>query len=190
MSDTGAPPRVLIVIAAALAAGLAVVVGFFGLTSGDTGDSGDSAAPSQDQPAQRGPLPLVSIPAPDADSPECASLLAELPRELESAGEALPKRELAEPAPDATAAWGFDNPVVLRCGLDRPPELTRTSDTRAINDVTWLQVPAEDGTATWYVIDRPVYVALTVPPDTGTGPLQLISDIVGTTLPETPLRFD
>ncbi|MEU3271639.1 DUF3515 domain-containing protein [Saccharomonospora sp. NPDC006951] len=188
MSDTGAPPRVLIVVAAALAAGLAVVVGFLGLTSGD---EGDSAAPSaQNRPDEPGPLPLVTIPAPEAGSPECGTLLAELPGELKSAGERLAKRELAEPAPPATAAWGLDNPVVLRCGLDRPPELTRTSDTRVINDVTWLQVPAEDGTATWYVIDRPVYVALTTPPGTGTGPLQRISDVVGTTLPEEPLRFE
>ncbi len=86
-------------------------------------------------------------------------------------------------------AWGAPNPVVLRCGLDRPPELTRDASLRVVNGVRWLHVPGQ-GSATWYAVDRPVYAALTVPADAGTGPLQQMSDTLADTLPETPLRFD
>ena len=34
------------------------------------------------------------------------------------------------------------------------------------------------------VVDRPVYVALTVPEGSGTGPLQEVSDAVGEALPK------
>ncbi|MFF5990088.1 DUF3515 domain-containing protein [Prauserella flavalba] len=171
MTDTGAPPRVLIVVAAVLAAALAVVVAVLGVLS-----SGD------DEGTETGPLPLVSIPAPKSGSPECAKVMEAAPGELESSGEPLERRELAEPAPPATVAWGADNPVVLRCGLERPPELTPTSSLRQINGVGWLEVPGE-GSATWYVVDRPVYLALTVPAGSGTGPLQQISDTIRNTLP-------
>jgi hypothetical protein len=179
-ADTGAPPRLLIVVAAAVAAALVVAVGVFGVVSRGADESTEAAT---------GPLPLVPVPAAEAGSAECASLLEAVPAELLSAGETLRERELAEPAPAATVAWGETEPVVLRCGLDRPPELTRTSQLRVINGVKWLQVPGP-ATATWYVVDRPVYIALTVPDSAGTGPLQQISDTVSTTLDPVPLRFD
>ncbi|PXY27058.1 DUF3515 domain-containing protein [Prauserella muralis] len=178
MTETGAPPRALIIAAAVLAVALAAAVAVLGLLSSS----------GEDSPDEPGPLPLVSIPAPQADSRTCAALIDAAPAELESAGRQLQRRELAKPAPPATLAWGLDNPVVLRCGLDRPPELTRTSSLRQINGVRWLEVPGE-GSSTWYVVDRPVYAALTVPADAGTGPLQQISDTVAATLKQTPLRF-
>ncbi|TKG72027.1 DUF3515 domain-containing protein [Prauserella endophytica] len=163
----------LIVAAAVLAAALAVAVAVLGVLS-----SGD------DEGTETGPLPLVSIPAPKSGSPECAKVIEAAPGELESSGETLARRELAQPAPPATVAWGTDNPVVLRCGLERPPELTPTSYLRQINGVRWLEVPGE-GAATWYVVDRPVYLALTVPAGSGTGPLQQVSDTIRDSLPAT-----
>ncbi|MCA1677003.1 MAG: DUF3515 domain-containing protein, partial [Actinobacteria bacterium] len=66
------------------------------------------------------PLPLAAVPAPGADSPDCARLLAALPQDLEGvANESVPRRELAAPVPSGAAAWG-EPPVVLRCGLGRP----------------------------------------------------------------------
>ncbi|MFC4000606.1 DUF3515 domain-containing protein [Prauserella oleivorans] len=177
MTETGAPPRALIVAAAVVALALAAVAGVLGVLSRGA-----------DEPAGDGPLPLVSIPAPQAGSPQCRDLVAAAPTELESSGDRLGRRELAKPAPPAAIAWGQDSPVVLRCGLERPPELTRTSSLRQINGVRWLQVPG-DGSATWYVVDRDVYVALTVPAGTGTGPLQQISDTVAGALRPVPLRF-
>jgi hypothetical protein len=175
-TDTGAPPRGLIIIAAVIAVALAAGVAVFGLMAGK---SEDVAA---------GPLPLVSVPAPQAGTPQCAALIAGIPTELTSNGEKLALRELAAPAPPSTIAWGGTDPVVLRCGLDKPPELTPTAQLRVIDGVQWLQVQGE-GSATWYVVDREVYTALTVSDTSGTGPLQEISAAVATKLPATPLRF-
>ncbi|OZM74071.1 hypothetical protein CFN78_07275 [Amycolatopsis antarctica] len=177
-TESGAPPRFLIVVAAAIALGLAVVVAIVGLTS----------PPEENAAAAAGPLPLVPVPAPQAASAPCATLLGAVPAALRSAGTELTRRELAAPAPPASAGWGEDDPVVLRCGLDRPPELTPTAQLRVINGVRWLQVPGA-GTATWFVVDREVYAALTVPDTAGTGPLQQISDAIAAGLPPAPLRF-
>jgi hypothetical protein len=166
---------VVLVTATALAVALAVAVAVFALTKG-------SETPSA------GPLPLVPVPAPTAGSPACKTLLGAVPTELTSNGKQLPVRTLAEPAPPATVAWGEEDPLVLRCGLDRPPELTPTAALRLVNGVQWLQVPGE-GASTWYVVDREVYSALTVPDSAGTGPLQQISDTVAAKLPARPLRF-
>jgi hypothetical protein len=76
---------------------------------------------------------------------------------------------------------------VLRCGLARPGELTPTSALREISGVRWLPVEGAVAT-TWYVVDRPVYVALTVPAGSGTGPLQDVSTTVDRTLPTRPVR--
>jgi hypothetical protein len=175
-TNTGAPPRGLIIIAAVIAVALAAGVAVFGLLSG----SNDATA--------TGPLALVSVPAPQAGAPECATLTAVVPAELTSNGAKLAVRELAAPAPPSTIAWGDTDPVVLRCGLEKPPELTPTAELRVINGVQWLQVPGE-GAATWYVVDRDVYVALTIPDTAGTGPLQEISTTVSAKLPARPLRF-
>ncbi|MGC7096887.1 DUF3515 domain-containing protein [Amycolatopsis lurida] len=178
-TETGAPPRLLLVIAATLAVALAAGVAVFGLTTGSPDEPGEARG--------TGPLPLVPVPAPQAAAPECATLLGALPGELTSNGEKLAKRELAQPAPPSTAAWGAD-PIVLRCGLDQPAELTRTAQLRVINSVQWLPVAVE-GTTTWFLADRAVYVALTVPDSAGTGPLQEISDAIAGALPPVPLRF-
>jgi hypothetical protein len=175
-TDTGAPPRGLIITAAVLAVALAAAVAVFGVISGHR-DANAS-----------GPLPLVSVPAPRAGAPECATLTAAVPTELTSNGAKLAVRELAAPAPPSTLAWGETDPVVLRCGLDKPPELTPTAQLRVIDNVQWLQVAGE-GAATWYVVDRDVYVALTVPDNAGTGPLQEISTAVSAKLPARPLHF-
>jgi len=174
-SDTGAPPKVVLVTAAALAVALAVAVAVFALTQRSSSDTA-------------GPLPLVPVPAPAAGSPGCTTLLGAVPTELTSNGASLKVRALADPAPPATVAWGTTDPLVLRCGLDRPPELTPTAALRLVNKVQWLQVPGE-GASTWYVVDREVYAALTVPDSAGTGPLQEISDTVAAKLPARPLRF-
>jgi hypothetical protein len=167
---------VVLVTAAALAVALAVAVAVFALTR-----------PSADEMAT-GPLALVPVPAPEAGSPACTALLGAAPTELTSNGTRLKLRELATPAPPATMAWGEPDALVLRCGLNRPPELTPSAQLRLVNKVQWLQVPG-DGASTWYVVDREVYAALTVPDSAGTGPLQEISDAVAAKLPARPLRF-
>ncbi len=175
-------PRPLLVVAVGLTALLAAGVAAAGLFLG--GEDG----PADPSPAHTGPVALVPVPAPEAGSDECAALLGALPAELVSNGVPLPRRELAAPAPAGATAWGdaAHEPVVLRCGLDRPGDLTPTSRLRVISDVQWLEV-AEGGAATWYVVDRPVYVALTVPSDAGTGPLQDVSTTIRNTLAKGPV---
>lgn len=126
-----------------------------------------------------GPVALVPVEAPDAGSPVCTALTAALPVELTSGSARLRRLPLAQPAPPAASAWGDGqgDPVVLRCGLSRPPELTATAQLREISGVRWLPVEGERAT-TWYAVDRPVYVALTVPRGTGTGVLQGVSEVV------------
>lgn len=172
--DAAAPSRALIIVAAVLGLGLVAAVAVIGLSRGDR-----AAPPSTNAPS--GPLPLAAAPAPDAGSAACRDLVDALPGSLESADEQLSRRKLLAPAPEGAAAWGEVNPVVLRCGIPRPPGLRPTSRLRQINGVQWLPVP-ERAATTWYAVDRRVYVALTVPADGGTGPLQQISDTIERTL--------
>ena len=170
------------VVAITLPLLLAVAVAVLGIL-GRTG--GEPAA-------ETGPLALAPVTAPDATGPDCAALLAALPAELAAAGGPLPIRPLAGPAPPGVAAWAAaPRPVVLRCGLPRPAELTPTSSLLEINGVRWLRL--DDGVpdpvvVTYIAVDRPVYPAVTTPTAAGSGPLQQLSDVVGQALPATPVR--
>ncbi|GAA5124778.1 DUF3515 domain-containing protein [Haloechinothrix salitolerans] len=177
--DAAAPSRPLIIVATVLGLGLVAAVVVIGLTTRDDAP-GDADAPS-------GPLPLPAVAAPKSGAPACDTLAAALPDTLESAGEELPRRELAEPAPEGAAAWGGVNPVVLRCGVPKPGELTATSKLRQVNGVRWLPITTQ-GSTTWYAVDRKAYIALTVPNDAGTGPLQEISNIIDDDLTAVPPR--
>lgn len=153
------------------------------------------------------PLRLAAVPAPAADSADCARLLAALPPDLadgtEDTGDTedtdgVPRRELAAPVPAGAAAWG-EPPVILRCGLDRPPALTASSRLLDISGVQFLDltagapgrpggsgIPAVD-VSTWVAVDRPVYVVVELPPEMGSGPLQQIAGVMGRTLPRRDL---
>ncbi|GAA1273524.1 DUF3515 domain-containing protein [Saccharothrix xinjiangensis] len=180
-------PRPLLAVAGGLAALLVLGVAAVGLFSRTVDEDVPAAAP-QPSADRSGPVALVPVPAPGAGSEGCRALLGALPAELVSNGAALPRREPASPAPEGALAWGdaAHEPVVLRCGLERPRDLTPTSELRNVSDVEWL-VLSDAGSSTWYVVDRPVYVALTVPSDAGTGPLQDISKTVRDTLAKSPV---
>jgi Protein of unknown function (DUF3515) len=171
---------------AALVLGVALVVGVAvaGIVLGPSGGTASTAAstpPSTADPTA--PVLLVPVDAPQAGSADCAALLRALPATLTNGRTPLAARELAKPAPQAAVAWGRgDEPAVLRCGIERPPELTPTSELLDVDGVQWLRVSA-DGLTTWYAVDRPVVVALTLPGDVGTGPIQDVSDSIGATLP-------
>jgi Protein of unknown function (DUF3515) len=134
-----------------------------------------------------GPLGLAVVPAPAAGSADCARLLAALPQTLGGAEStrysvgALERRRLRAPAPEGAAGWG-EPPVVLRCGLDRPADLTATSRLLAVSKVQFLKVSG-DGLSTWTVVDRSVYVAVALPPGSGSGPLQQIATVISQVLP-------
>ncbi len=135
-------------------------------------------------------LAVAAVPVPAGASADCARLLSGLPTEINTGGTLLPRRVLSEPAPSSTVAWGgegaasgnpADQPVVLRCGLPRPVELSPTSVLVDIDGVAWLQLPGP-GTSTWVVVDRSVFVGLTLPDEAGTGAIQDVSRGVKITL--------
>ncbi|MEV6607839.1 DUF3515 domain-containing protein [Kutzneria sp. NPDC051319] len=178
------PSKPVLAAAIGLPALLAVVVAAIGVIGGPA-----AAPPSGDQSDRTGPLALVSIDAPDAGKPACGDLIKALPQQITDAGATVPRRELAKPAPPATVAWGDaqHEPIVLRCGIGRPPELTQTAQLGGVNGVQWLDVVGDAGTVTHYVVDRSVYIALTEAKDTGTGPVQAVSAAVTATLPAQPV---
>jgi hypothetical protein len=135
-------------------------------------------------PTEREPLVLGPVPAPAADGPACTTLIPALPAELGD----YTKSQLVEPSPPATRAWQHQDggdPIVLRCGLDRPLEFNRASALQIVNGVQWFEArdPAAKA-ATWFAVDRETYIALTVPDGSGPTPLQAVSDTITANLPE------
>jgi hypothetical protein len=107
-----------------------------------------------------------------------------LPVKLPSNGKQLKRLVLAEPAPPAAAAWAGDRgePVIMRCGLVKPQELQPGVQLRTVDKVNWLPIEG-DGASTWYTVDRPVYIALTIPDDAGTGVVQEMSETIAAAVP-------
>lgn len=139
------------------------------------------------------PVALGPVPAPAATSQPCTTLLAALPDDLDG----LPRAPLADPAPAATVAWrstdpaaaGAD-PVVLRCGIERPGEFDRAAPLVVVDGVSLLELPGAAAgipATTYVVVDRGVYVGVTQPDGTGSGPLQQLADVVAGALPAQPL---
>lgn len=135
-------------------------------------------------------LAVSTVPVPAAASADCARLLSGLPQEIESAGVMTPRRVLADPVPPGTVAWGgersadgdpADQPIVLRCGLPRPAELTPTSVLLDVDGVEWLELPGA-GATTWVVVDRAVYIGLTLPEGSGSAAIQDVSRGIKITL--------
>jgi uncharacterized protein DUF3515 len=178
--------RVTLFVAAGIAAVLVVgaIVASQVLGAADT--AAPTTTPSETASARTGPLALAGVDAPDAKAPACAKLVGSLPATLPSKDEELTRLSLADPAPPAAAAWAGERgePVVLRCGLPKPAEYAPTAQLRTISDVNWLPIEGE-GASTWYTVDRPVYVALTIPDDAGTGVVQEMSATIAKALPAT-----
>lgn len=156
-----------------------------------------AAIRQSDTPAE--PVAISAVPAPAADGPDCRRLLDALPDEL---GE-YRRAPTAEPTPAGAAAWRAEpgaEPVVLRCGLDRPAEFVVGAPLQMVDAVAWFRVgeagagetdggggqPGDGARSTWYAVDRPVYVALTLPAGSGPTPIQLMSATITGTLPARP----
>ncbi len=134
------------------------------------------------------PVALGPVPAPAAESPACVSLLGALPDKIDD----FTKAELVEPAPAGAAAWqrSEGEPIVLRCGLDRPSEFDQAAALQVVNGVQWFQVSGTDiglAASTWFAVDRGEYIGITIPDGTGPTPIQEISDTITATLEQKPL---
>ncbi|OLM02248.1 hypothetical protein Ae406Ps2_2248 [Pseudonocardia sp. Ae406_Ps2] len=137
-----------------------------------------------------GPLELPARAAPQASSPSCEAVLRALPTGLPGDTGDLAPREIDPPVPGARAWVAEPEPVVLRCGTERPAELGPTSPLIVVNGVSWLPLGTPQGAlaTTYAVVDRGVYLELSAPTETGPGPLQAVSDAVVDTLPPQPVR--
>lgn len=171
------PPRAMLITAIVVAVAALVVILAV-------------AVARQSRPEDR-PVAIAPVPAPQADSEECRSLVDALPEDLGG----LRRAPAAEPSPAGTAAWRAApdrEVVILRCGLDRPAEFVVGSPLQMVDDVQWFRLTeagavedpgGDDGRTTWFAVDRPVYVALTLPPGTGPTPIQVLSQTIAKALP-------
>ena len=163
------PPRALLISAIVVAAGAIVAI--------------LALAVARQAPPSPPTVAVAAVPAPRADSTECRDLLGALPDQLGDYRRA----PMAEPAPAGAAAWKSDGePVVLRCGLDRPVEFVVGSPLQVVDAVQWFEL-ADQGRSTWFAVDRAVYVALTLPQGSGPTPIQEISDVIAKVLPAKPI---
>ncbi len=147
-----------------------------------------SRATSEPPAPDTGPLAIPAAPAPGADGRWCGALDDALPRQLADQD----RRELANPSP-GVAAWGSPA-VILRCGLPDPAELTCASHLTQFTDktgasVSWLQL-SDESSVTYIAVDRPVRIAVTLPPDEGVAPVQHLSEIIAATIPAAPICTD
>ncbi len=165
--DRDGPPRAVLIAAVVIAAAAAVAVLII-------------AEQRSDAP----PVPVPAVRAPRAADPDCGRLLDAVPDTLGD----YRRVDVAFPAPPGTAAWraGTAEPVILRCGLERPGDFVVGSPLQAVDDVSWFRV-AESDRVTWFAVDRPVYIALTLPQGSGPTPIQELSGVIAGVLPATPI---
>ncbi len=168
------PPRALIVAAALLpVAAIGAII---------------ALAASQQSPAP--PVVIATVPAPQAGAAECQSLLSAVPEQLGD----YQRAETADPTPAGAAAWRpterpSNEPVIMRCGLDRPAEFVVGAPIQMVDDVQWFRLQDADARrSTWLCVDRPVYVALTLPDGSGPTPIQQLSAVIDKNMPAVPIR--
>ena len=90
-------------------------------------------------------------------------------------------RPVDSPSPYVTA-WG-EPPVVLRCGVPRPPRLRADSEVLDISGVRWFAERA-GATTRYTAVDRPVYVEVTVPAAESSAPAARLATAITRALPE------
>ena len=202
-SQTGdGPPKAVLIVALVVAVGAVVAVLAV-------------AAVRQRQPAPE-PIAISTVPAPRAESPECGALIGALPDQLGDYQRA-PVVEPTPPGTAAWQSDAGGEALILRCGLDRPAEFVVGAPLQMVDAVQWFRVgetaagaaagetgagsPAAGeagagetaagegaaGRSTWFAVDRPVYVALTLPAGSGPTPIQRLSAAIAETLPEQPI---
>lgn len=162
------------VTALAIALPLVLLVGVLVVARQMIGDGRDLASE---------PLAAVGLPSPQGDAPECTALLDALPEELGAAQ----KVQLQDPAPAATAGYRLPDgePITITCGVEAPPGFVQGTALQQVDQVQWFTEADPQDTAsntTYVAVDRPVMVALVLPADAGTGPIQDVSAVVADTL--------
>lgn len=167
-SDAGTRPVPTIAVVAGVLIPLVVLAVALVLVR-NMGDEATQSAVSE-------PYSAVPLPAPGAESDVCTAVVEALPADL---GDAT-RVDLTEPAPAGVAAYRLPDgePVVVRCGLDAPPTFVVGVGLQVVDEVEWFQQddPNPAVTAsTWVAVDRPEFIAVTLPDGSGTGPIQDLS---------------
>ncbi len=106
-------------------------------------------------------------------------MLSALPVQL---GPLEPRVVHSEPDSPYVVAWG-EPPVVLRCGVARPAQLTPNSTEQVFlaGGVYWLPVQQKN-TTVFTSIDRSVYVEISLPRSVAYQPLPVLGSAVATKL--------
>ena len=124
--------------------------------------------------------PITTAPAPPSANATveatCAQVISGLPLQLGP----LPPRTIQT---ERAVAWG-DPPIILRCGVNRPADLTPGSTTPAVlvGDVYWFRTSRGDADV-FTSIDRAVYVEVSVPPKQSYMPLPTLGTAIAAKLP-------
>ncbi len=203
-SQTGdGPPKAVLIVALVVAVGAVVAVLAV-------------AAVRQRQPAPE-PIAISTVPAPRAESPECGALIGALPDQLGDyqrapVVEPAPPGTAAWQSDVGGEALilrcGLDRPAEFVVGA--PLQMVDAVQWFRVGEAgaggagvgeagaggagageTGAGAPgpgeAAAGRSTWFAVDRPVYVALTLPAGSGPTPIQRLSAAIAETLPEQPI---
>ena len=203
-SQTGdGPPKAVLIAALVVAVGAVVAVLAV-------------AAVRQRQPAPE-PIAISTVPAPRAESPECGALMNALPDQLgdyqrapvvepapagtaawqsDAGGEAL----ILRCGLDRPAEFVVGAPLQMvdavqwfrvgEAGAGGAGAGETGAGSPAAGEAGAGETAAGEGAAgrsTWFAVDRPVYVALTLPAGSGPTPIQRLSAAIAETLPEQPV---
>nr|WP_082274746.1 DUF3515 domain-containing protein [Mycobacterium kansasii] len=175
-AEVDGPPRILIIAAVVLAVATVGVILVIAATR---------------HPRQQ-PVTVAAVPAPHAGGPACHALTAALPQRLGD----YQRATIAQPAPEGVSAWSSGpgrEPVIMRCGPDRPADFIVGAPIQIVDRVQWFRVTDETqtdrgaGRSTWYTVDRPVYIALTLPAGSGPTPIQELSEVIDHTIAAVPI---
>lgn len=161
-----------------------VVLLAFVFSAGRTGGRVPTRSSTSPSPgAVLAPLTLPPLPAnPGADA-GCTKFSASRPTSLDGR----PPRVVRG---SSAFVWAYgEPPIVIRCGVSRPPELTADSGQLIIDvgigsrTAQWLPAANSNGRV-FTAIDRPVYLQVTLPTSGDAGAvLPLLSDAVDRALP-------
>lgn len=125
-----------------------------------------------------GPVPVPAFGHPGADTAACKVLMPKLPEDLSGSKQ----RAVEGGDNEGVAAWG-DPVILLRCGVETPQELNCSAALTQVDGVAWLQLDSDGSPDTTYIAaDRSVRIAITLPDQSGTGPIQEISDVISANL--------
>ena len=131
------------------------------------------------------PVPVDSYAAASTVSNECSKFLTSLPNTFDGFD--------AKQISGDKATWADTDdgdPIIVRCGVNRPRDFTPSSRLQAVNGVQWFITDTIEGRGQAYVcVDHRPYVAVWVPVKAGNASITETSAAIGRALTAGPLDF-